>query len=407
MYLGYIDNREVKNYIQIKIYSSNKGEKRTMAMDVNKMAQEAINLISDKINNLNHLNIIVAGKTGVGKSTLINAVFKERLAETGMGKPVTQHMRKITKKDIPLSIYDTRGFELGKKVQEEVKKEIVETISEGLAKKDVNEAIHCIWYCINTASNRIEPEEIEWIKELSKDNKFTQVPIIVVLTQTFSKKKGQEMRQILLNENLDVVQIIPLLAEDYEIEGLGVVEAYGLDTLIKVIGEALPEELQDTLQHVQIASLEEKKRRAQAAVAAAVTVAAGEGAAPIPFSDSVLLIPTQIGMIATITVIFGFDINKSIITALLTSTIGSGGATILGRSVVSNLLKFIPGAGTIAGGVISAGTAGAITAALGHAYIGVMELVFKGDISINDLDSKKGKETMSSLFKKRLSKEKK
>lgn len=67
-------------------------------IDAEKIAQEAINAIADRIKNLHTLNIIVAGKTGVGKSTLINAVFKDKLAETGMGKPVTTHMRKITKR---------------------------------------------------------------------------------------------------------------------------------------------------------------------------------------------------------------------------------------------------------------------------------------------------------------------
>ena len=83
-----------------------------------------------------------------------------------------------------------------------------------------------------------------------------------------------------------------------------------VDMLAKVMSEALPEELMDTLQHVQIASLEEKKRRAQAAVATAAVAAAGEGAAPIPFSDCALLIPTLVGMIASITVIFGFDVKR-------------------------------------------------------------------------------------------------
>ena len=252
-------------------------------IDAEKIAQEALNAIAEKIKNLNTLNIIVAGKTGVGKSTLINSVFKEKLADTGMGKPVTSHMRKITKKGVPLAIYDTRGFELGKEVQAEVKQEVMDTISKGLATQDINKAIHCIWYCINTASNRIEPEKIEWLRELSMENQITQVPIIVVLTQSFSKKKAQEMRQVLLNESLDIIQIISVLAEDYEIEDLGIAKAYGLDVLIKVMGEALPDELMDTLQHVQIACLEEKKRRAQAAVATALVVAAGEGAAPIPF----------------------------------------------------------------------------------------------------------------------------
>ena len=110
----------------------------------------------------------------------------------------------------------------------------------------------------------------------------------------------------------------------------------------------------------------------------------------------------QLGMIASITVIFGFDVNKSIITALLSSTIGAGGATLLGKTVVSNLIKFIPGAGTVAGGAISTGTAGVITAALGEAYIGIMELVFKGDMSLDELGTKKGKDTMSAMFKEQL-----
>ena len=375
-----------------------------MFIDIDKIAQEAIDAIAEKIKNLNTLNIIVAGKTGVGKSTLINSVFRDKLAETGMGKPVTDHMRKISKKGIPLAIYDTRGFELGKEVQQQVKQEVVETISKGLATQDINKAIHCIWYCINTASNRVEPEEIEWIKELSKENQITQVPIIVVLTQSFSKKNADAMRKMILDENLDVVQVVPVLAEDYEIDDNYIAKSYGLDVLIHVMGEALPDELMDALQNVQIASLAEKKKRAQAAIAAATLVATGEGAVPIPFSDCALLIPTQLGMIASITVIFGFDVNKSILTAFLSSTLGAGGATLLGKTVVSGLVKLIPGVGTVAGGAISAATAGVLTAALGEAYIGIMTLVFNGEMSIDDLGTKKGKDQMTALFKHELKK---
>ncbi len=374
-----------------------------MTVDIDRAAQDAVNLIADRIRNLKTLNIIVAGKTGVGKSTLINAIFREKLAETGMGKPVTEHMRKLTKKNVPIAVYDTRGFELGRDVQAEVRREIVDAIRKGLATQDINKAIHCIWYCINTASNRVEPEEIQWLKELSKENRVTQVPVIIVLTQSFSRKKADELRRILLNENLDVVQIIPVLAQDYEIDDDYVAKSYGMDVLIKVMGEALPEELIDTLQNVQIASIEEKKRRAQAAVATASVAAAGEGAAPVPFSDCAMLIPTQLGMIATITVIFGFDVNKSIITALLSATLGSGGATLLGKVFVSNLLKVIPGIGTIGGGAISAAAAGVITAALGEAYIGVMELVFNGEMNISDLNTEQGRETMTKMFRQRLS----
>ncbi|MCR4922571.1 MAG: GTP-binding DUF697 domain-containing protein [Lachnospiraceae bacterium] len=375
-----------------------------MALEVDKIAQDALKAIGERIKNLNNLNIIVAGKTGVGKSTLINAVFRDELAKTGIGKPVTDHMREISKKDIPLTIFDTRGFELGKEVQKQVRDEVVQKIKDGFMTKDINKAIHCIWYCINTASNRVEPEEIEWIRELSKENKVTTVPIIIVLTQSFSKRNARELRQLLLNENLDVVQIIPVLARDYEIDEDYTAKAYGLEELIQVMGEALPDELIETLQNVQIASLAEKRKKAHAAVAAAVLAAAGEGAAPIPFTDSAMLIPTQLSMIASITVIFGFDVNKSILTAFLSSTLGSGGATILGKTIVSNLIKLIPGAGTVAGAAICAGTAGVLTAALGEAYIGILSMVFNGEMSIADLETEKGRNKMSELFRRELKK---
>ena len=376
-----------------------------MTINTEQVAKNTIDAVAEKVKNLKNLNIIVAGRTGVGKSTLINSVFRDKLAETGIGKPVTDHIRIISKKGIPLTIYDTRGFELGKEVQDQVKKEVVDTINLGLATKDINKYIHCIWYCINTASNRVEPEEIEWIKELSKDNQIMKVPIIIVLTQSFSKKNADLLRGTIMNENLDVIQIVPVLAEDYEIDDNYVAESFGLDVLIKVMGEVLPDELLDTLQNVQIASLAEKKKRSQIAIATATTAAAGEGAAPIPFADCALLIPTQVTMLASITVIFGFNISKSIIIGFLSSTLGSGGATLLGKTIVAGLLKLIPGGGSVVGGVISASTAGIITASLGEAYVGLMSLVFKGEMNLDDLSSSKGKKKMKELFKEELKKD--
>ena len=64
-----------------------------MEISIEKIAEDCLQAINDKIRNLKTLNIIVAGKTGVGKSTLINGVFRAELAETGIGKPVTEHMR--------------------------------------------------------------------------------------------------------------------------------------------------------------------------------------------------------------------------------------------------------------------------------------------------------------------------
>lgn len=379
-----------------------------MEINTDDIAQKCLDAINERLKNLNKLNIIVVGKSGVGKSTLINSLFRGNFAATGLGRPVTDKIRKIEKKDYPMAVYDTPGFELSKGQQTKVKDEIIALIQKGFMSKDINDAIHCIWYCINVGGNRTFDEtELTWLRELTESNKRTQVPIIVVLTQSCPKKKAQEMKALVEGENLDIVKVVPVLAQDMDFDEEYVAKAYGLDNLIDVMSQSLPDELQDTLQNVQKASLESKKKYSQAAVATAVAAAFGEGFAPIPFSDAAVLVPTQVAMIASITTIFGMEVNKSLLTGFVSSTIGTAGTTVLGRTIVSNLFKLIPGVGTGVGGLISATTASLLTTALGEAYIKLMELVYKGEMKSEDLYSKAGQDTVRKIFREELRKERK
>jgi predicted GTPase len=76
---------------------------------------------------LGHANILIIGQTGVGKSTLINAVFRKPLAAAGTGRPVTKVIQRFEDPDVPVTLYDTKGVELGdskKSVIRDFKKEI-------------------------------------------------------------------------------------------------------------------------------------------------------------------------------------------------------------------------------------------------------------------------------------------
>ena len=45
------------------------------------------------LNALGRFNLAIFGKTGTGKSTLVNAIFGDDVAATGTGRPVTRSAR--------------------------------------------------------------------------------------------------------------------------------------------------------------------------------------------------------------------------------------------------------------------------------------------------------------------------
>lgn len=81
-------------------------------------------------------------------------------------------------------------------------------------------------------------------------------------------------------------------------------------------------------------------------------------------------------MLAGISTTFGLSIDKSFLSTIVGSIIAGAGGTLAGRSLVSSLLKMIPGAGSVVGGTITAATAAVITTAFGEAYIAALDMLF-------------------------------
>ncbi len=163
-------------------------------------------------------------------------------------------------------------------------------------------------------------------------------------------------------------------------------------------------DLNKELKELELTELNEKAENAVAVVVASTAVT---GFVPIPFADAPLLIAQQVGLMASICAIYKIDIEKDGLKMLATAAIGAGGAAVVGKTLATNLLKMIPGIGTAAGGVVSGGTAGVVTLAMGKAFIEVCKMVKVGKLSEADLTSSKGTELMKQQFREQLTKAKK
>ncbi|MDO5707841.1 MAG: 50S ribosome-binding GTPase [Andreesenia angusta] len=356
-------------------------------VNLDEYVKDIFNKMDEDEENMKKLNIMTIGKTGTGKSTLINAIFGEEIVETGVGKPVTQNLKKIELAGNPVSIYDTRGIELDSEGQKEARDEIVREIKKRADLDDSDERIHIIWYCINAGSNRIEEYEIELIEKLQ-----SIAPVIIVLTQSLGKE-AVEFAKYIKSEDIKYDGLITVLAKDYQLGGMEI-KAHGLKDLANMTYNMLEEGVRRSFINAQRVDLEKKEEISTEYVKKAIKASAVVGITPIPFSDAGVLVPLQTMMLGKITTAYGLH-KEDIVKTVLSGVIGMGGTTIIGRGIVSNALKFIPG-GNIVGSAISGSTAGIVTGALGYSYIKVLNYIAKE----NNAGRKVSNDIIVSLMKK-------
>ena len=159
-------------------------------------------------NDINHLNILLLGPSGVGKSCLINSILKEETAKSGMTKPITKSFNIYESNKMPnIRLIDSRGFEKGNYDVNSFIKEITNYIESQQLKGNPDNFIHCIWYCIT--GTRFEDIEEETLQTLSSIYDDSKLPIIVVYTQAVIPSYYNEIKRK-LKKYVQILSIFPL-----------------------------------------------------------------------------------------------------------------------------------------------------------------------------------------------------
>ncbi len=312
--------------------------------------------ISQALGGKAQLNVMLAGRVGVGKSTLVNAIFGESIAKTGVGASITQKFERYVRPTLPISVYDTPGIELGVEPEQ-----IVKTYFSEIKKQmgDDSTRVHFCLYCVRTRDERFEDVEEEIVRALARD-----VLVALVLTQCPAPDdvRATKFAQYIQSLRLPVLgkKCFMTLAEEDNLAGIKLAP-FGLSDLVSAIYHQLPEAERHTLASCQRVSLELKVAEARRSVNFNTGTAALIAATPIPLVDSIPLSALQISMLGQISTIMGFRIDPKAIAAAFATVLG---VASMARTTAS-FFKIFPGTGTTINTTIASTT----TKLLGEAFI--------------------------------------
>lgn len=188
------------------------------------------------------VNLVVMGKTGAGKSTLINAILGEDRAPTDKGQAATKRnvvYEKVVQVVLPaagaerrtvgkrLRLYDTVGLELNNKITQETLKQTQKFIQKAQQDEGSND-MSMVWFCVNSRGNRFESYELNLMRSLTLE---FEIPFSIVLTQCLDNTEGPLEKEI--QEYLPGANVKRVLAKDYHLRGGATINSFGVPELLQ------------------------------------------------------------------------------------------------------------------------------------------------------------------------------
>ncbi len=258
--------------------------------------------------------------------------------------------------------------------------------------------IDVAYLCVKETSGRtLERELLSLTKEWN-------IPTIVIFTNTQEKAGDAFVKeaQKIINEEWGFKGFIRAYARvnsvAYSLRGMEV-PIEGLKELVDETKKCLIDAKKNKQKHfllIQKANIQARKQamidKSKNIIHLASGAAGSVGLIPIPFSDALAIAPIQAGMIYKMNDAFGVKMKDSVDASLITGLLGFTAIGQTAKTIVANLIKFIPVVGSVAGSTIAV----VITEGIGFAYLKALETCFNdetGEVKLPAMD------TIKSLFK--------
>lgn len=215
-------------------------------------------------------NLVSLGKTGVGKSALLNYLFNLNY-ESGVGKPVTKpglHPKDAEVKGRKVRVFDSWGIEVDKvkRWNEEIDKELRMHGSD----KAPEEWFHAVLYCIQAGGAKIEDIDTQIISRFI--NEGYHVVIVLTKADQLSDEDEYELKQIIEKEirngidkdKVDIndlkLEIVSVCSTEKELKSGIITKRFGRDELIKRIFDCFSQTMANRFAPVIIYRLKKSVR---------------------------------------------------------------------------------------------------------------------------------------------------
>jgi len=352
--------------------------------------KKEIKMLKELLLDKRSARLMIIGRRGAGKSSLINAIFCERVADTGavLSKTGRSQYYAYQSSRGKLDILDTRG--LGDRTKPETAnfQNAIDDIKASI-ETDYPDAILFLCRAKDVDSNiDVDIKNVlEIHSHIANKHKFN-APVVGVITsvdeldpkrieppyddqrkRTNIDTAVKAVENALVSAGLDLIKVIPTSAyaeyDEVDKNKVAYQNYWNIDALLTYLIEVLPNST-----HLELARLA-KIRSLQVTLArtimgATATITGTIAIVPIPLADIIPITTAQVGMIIGIAYISGRELSQKSAMEFLSALGINVGAGMVLREAARALVKYVfPGGGL----AVSAAVAAAGTLALGEAAI--------------------------------------